>query len=63
MDLFIHFENGVWMYDENIIKVKNGHKFKFNSQEEEILIIDQNDEPIAIYYKDQNIYKSKRGLF
>lgn len=49
--------------DENIIKVKNGHKFKFNSQEEEILIIDQNDEPIAIYYKDQNIYKSKRGLF
>lgn len=49
--------------DENIIKVKNGHKFHFNSSQEEVLIVDNNDEPIAIYYKDGNIYKSKRGLF
>lgn len=49
--------------DENIIKVKNGHKFHFNSNKEEILIVDKDDEPVAIYYKDGNIYKSKRGLF
>ena len=29
----------------------------------ENVIIDKNDEPIAIYEKDGNIYRSKRGLF
>lgn len=49
--------------DEEIIKVKNGLKFKFNTNEKEVLIVDKDDNPIAIYEKENNYYKSKRGLF
>ena len=49
--------------DEEIIKVKNGLKFRFNSLEDELLIIDKDENPIAIYEKEGNIYRSKRGLF
>ena len=49
--------------DEEIVKVKNGLKFKFKRNEEELLIVDSLDTPIAIYQKEGNIYKSKRGLF
>ena len=49
--------------DEEIIKVKNGLKFKFNTNEKEVLIEDKDDNPIAIYEKENNYYKSKRGLF
>lgn len=48
---------------EEIIKVKNGLKFKFNTNEKEVLIVDKDDNPIAIYEKENNYYKSKRGLF
>ncbi len=49
--------------DENIIKAKNGIKFNFKREEKEILIIDKEENPIAIYEKDVNNYRSKRGLF
>lgn len=49
--------------DEEIIKVKNGIKFKFECNENEVLIVDKDDNPIAIYEKDNGIYRSKRGLF
>ena len=49
--------------DEEIIKVKNGLKFKFNTNELEVLIVDKDDNPIAIYEKENNYYRSKRGLF
>ena len=50
-------------YDEEIIKVKNGIKFKFECNENEVLIVDKDDNPIAIYEKENGIYRSKRGLF
>ena len=49
--------------DEEIIKVKNGIKFKFECNENEVLIVDKDDNPIAIYEKENGIYRSKRGLF
>lgn len=49
--------------DEEIIKVKNGIKFKFECNENEVLIVDKDDNPIAIYEKDNGLYRSKRGLF
>lgn len=49
--------------DEEIIKVKNGIKFKFECNENEVLIVDKDDNPIAIYEKESGIYRSKRGLF
>ena len=49
--------------DELVTRVKNGHKLKFNIDDDEVLIVDKNDDIIAIYEKDGPIYKSKRGLF
>jgi hypothetical protein len=46
-----------------IRRVKNGHKLKFNIEEDEVLIVDKDNNIIAIYEKDGVIYKSKRGLF
>lgn len=53
----------IMLKDEDILKVKNGIKFKFNRTEDELLIIDKEENPIAVYEKDGYIYKSKRGLF
>ena len=61
-DALTHYPK-IQLNDDEITKIKNGLKFKFNTNEDEILIIDKNDEPIAIYEKDGNIYRSKRGLF
>ena len=61
-DALTHYPK-IQLNDDEITKIKNGLKFKFNTNENEILIIDKNDEPIAIYEKDGNIYRSKRGLF
>lgn len=49
--------------DEDIIKIKNGLKFKFNTNEKEVLIVDKDDNPIAIYERENGYYRSKRGLF
>ena len=38
-------------------------KLKFNIEEDEVLIVDKDNNIIAIYEKDGVIYKSKRGLF
>ena len=61
-DALTHYPK-IQLNDDEITKIKNGLKFKFNTNENEVLIIDKNDEPIAIYEKDGNIYRSKRGLF
>lgn len=61
-DALTHYPK-IQLNDDEITKIKNGLKFKFNTNENEILIIDKNYEPIAIYEKDGNIYRSKRGLF
>lgn len=61
-DALTHYPK-IQLNDDEITKIKNGLKFKLNTNEDEILIIDKNDEPIAIYEKDGNIYRSKRGLF
>ena len=61
-DALTHYPK-IQLNDDEITKIKNGLKFKFNTNENEILIIDKNEEPIAIYEKDGNIYRSKRGLF
>ena len=53
----------VKLNDEDVIKAKNGIKFRFNFRELEILLTDSNGEPIAIYEKNGDIYRSKRGLF
>lgn len=61
-DALTHYPK-IQLNDDEITKIKNGLKFKFKTNENEILIIDKNYEPIAIYEKDGNIYRSKRGLF
>ena len=61
-DALTHYSK-IQLNDDEITKIKNGLKFKFNTNEDEVLIIDKNEEPIAIYEKDGNIYRSKRGLF
>lgn len=61
-DALVNFYK-IKLNDEEIIKVKNGLKFKFNTNEKEVLIVDKDDNPIAIYEKENNYYKSKRGLF
>ena len=61
-DALTHYPK-IQLNDDEITKIKNGLKFKFNTNEDEVLIIDKNEEPIAIYEKDGNIYRSKRGLF
>lgn len=57
-----HFKK-LKLNDEMIQRVKNGHKLKFNIEEDEVLIVDKDNNIIAIYEKDGVIYKSKRGLF
>ena len=57
-----HFKK-LKLNDELVTRVKNGHKLKFNIEDDEVLIVDKNDDIIAIYEKDGPIYKSKRGLF
>ena len=57
-----HFKK-LKLNDEMIQRVKNGHKLKFNIEEDEVLIVDKDNIIIAIYEKDGIIYKSKRGLF
>ena len=61
-DALTHYPK-IQLNDDEITKIKNGLKFKFNTNENEVLIIDKNEEPIAIYEKHGNIYRSKRGLF
>lgn len=44
--------------------IKNGKKVKLDSNEEEILIINTRNEPIAVLeYDEVGVYKVKRGLF
>lgn len=57
-----HFKK-LKLNDEMIQRVKNGHKLKFNIDEDEVLIVDKDNNIIAIYEKDGVIYRSKRGLF
>jgi len=61
-EALVHFYT-IKLNDNEIIKVKNGIKFKFNTNEKEVLIVDKNDVPIAIYEKENDHYRSKRGLF
>lgn len=62
IDALSHFKK-LKLNDEMIQRVKNGHKLKFNIEEDEVLIVDKDNNIIAIYEKDGVIYKSKRGLF
>lgn len=62
IDALSHFKK-LKLNDTMIQRVKNGHKLKFNIEEDEVLIVDEKNDIIAIYEKDGPIYKSKRGLF
>ena len=40
---------------------KNGMTVKLNSNEEEVMLVDEKDNIIAIYYKNNDYYKCRRG--
>ena len=50
--------------DEDINKIKNGVNLFINSNEEKILIVDKNNNALAVYIKiEDKIYKCLRGLW
>lgn len=52
------------LHEEEIRDVKNGKRFFYDGQEKEILLIDANNNAIAVYIKEKdNQYKCLRGLF
>ena len=63
-DLFDVLKNRYLVYKTNNSKnIMDGKPLKLDFDDNEILVVDENNKCLAIYHKENDVYRSVRGLF